>query len=196
MTGYFQLCQRFGENAWGEFSARVRMVCRIVINMMQSNHSRASALSPLGTVSLEVSGSSAVAIEICPAGVPALPAGMVIDGVLLFSIRLALKVSSQSPVQISVTVDRDGYPETGQWLDSMAFGNDAGVLQVAMRDDEWLAAKGIVAEPAKYGRRGFDQTINEAPAGTVLYASAAWRNAPSSVNDASTWFAADLVLPG
>jgi hypothetical protein len=78
----------------------------------------------------------------------------------------------------------------------MAFGNEAGVLQVATRDDEWLATKGIVAEPVTYERRGFTQTINEAPAGTVLYVSAAWRTASLPVNDASTWFAVDLALPG
>ena len=169
--------------------------CEIVIIMVQSTHVRASAMSPLGSMSLEVNGSSAVAIEVGPVGVPALPDGMTVDGALLFSLRLAAEVSRTAPVRIDVIVDCDGDPETGQWLDSMAFGNDAGVLQVAMRDDEWLATKGIVAEPVTYERRGFTQTINEAPAGTVLYASAAWRNAPLHVSDASTWFAVDLALP-
>lgn len=168
----------------------------IGIIMVQSTHARASAMSPLGSVSLEVNGSSAVAIEVGPVGVPALPDGMTVDGAVLFSLRLATGVSRRSPVRIYVTVDREGDPETGQWLDSMAFGNEAGVLQVAMRDDEWLATKGIVAEPVTYERRGFTQTINEAPAGTVLYVSAAWRTASLPVNDASTWFAVDLALPG
>jgi len=165
--------------------------------MVQSAQTRASAVSPLGTVTLEVSGSAAIVIDVASADVPKLPEGLAVDGVTLFSVRLVSPVTRKSPVLLRATAHQDGDPEAGQWLDSISFESEAGVLQVAVRDDEWLAAKGVIAEPVGYDRQGFKQIINEAPAGTVLHVSVAWRAVPiAAVNDASTWFAADLALPG
>lgn len=79
----------------------------------------------------------------------------------------------------------------------MSFESAAGTLQVAVRDDEWLATHGVIAEPVGYGQQGLSQVISEAPSGVVLYASVAWRTASRKVaNDSSTWFATDLLLPG
>jgi len=165
--------------------------------MMQPAQTRASAMSPLGTVTLDVSGTVATVISVDPAEVPELPEDMAVDGVMLFSVRLDSPVTRKSPVVLRATAHRDGDPETGQFLDSIAFESEAGVLQVAVRDDEWLAANGVIAKPVGYDRQGFTQIINEAPAGTVLHVSVAWRAVPVvGMNDASTWFAADLALPG
>jgi len=165
--------------------------------MMLSAQTRASAMSPLGTVTLDVSGTVATVINVDPADVSELPEEMAVDGVMLFSVRLVSPATRKSPVVLRATAHQDGDPETGQFLDSIAFESEAGVLQVAVRDDEWLAANGIIADPVGYDRQGFTQIINEAPTDTVLHVSVAWRAAPVvGMNDASTWFAADLALPG
>lgn len=164
--------------------------------MTHTSRAYAIASTPLGDVRLDVGGASDVAITVASADLPALPDGMAVDGVLLISIRLASPVTRKSPVTVSVNAGQDGDPESGQWLDSMAFVSAAGVLQVAIRDDEWLATYGIIAEPVEYAQQGFGQIISEAPGGGALYASAAWRIASTNVvNDSSTWFAVDLLLP-
>src|SRR5436305_6289480 len=127
--------------------------------MAQTSRAQAVASTPLGDVQLEVSGSSDVAITVALADLPALPSGMTVDGAMLFSIRLASPVTRRSPVTMRATVGQDGDPESGQSLDSMSFGSDEGILQVAVRDDEWLAAHGVIAEPVQYARQGFDQVI-------------------------------------
>ncbi|USU11874.1 hypothetical protein NF701_15270 [Sphingomonadaceae bacterium OTU29THOMA1] len=162
-----------------------------------TSRAHAVASTPFGDVRLDVSGSSDVSIAVTSADLPALPNGMAVDGVFLFAIRLASPVTRKSATSVSATAGQDGDPESGQWLDSMSFGSVAGVLQVAVRDDEWLATHGVIAEPVVYAQRGFRQVISEAPSGVVLYASVAWRTASTNVaNDSSTWFAADLLLPG
>lgn len=162
--------------------------------MMTHAVTRTVATTPLGAVTLDVSGSSAVAVDVAQAD-PQLPNGMTVDSVLLFSFQLQEHVTPTSPLRLSVSADQKGDPETGEWLDSMAFESAGGVIQVAVRDDEWLASKRIGAEPVQYERQGFSQTIREAAAGTVLFASVAWRVHPSATaNDSSTWFAADLAL--
>ena len=119
-----------------------------------------------------------------------------VDGVPLLSVRRGEHVTPTSPVHVRASANQDGAPETGEWLDSMVFESAGGVLQVAMRDDDWLAGKRITAEPIHYERQGFRQTITEAAAGTVLYASVIWRVAHrATANDSSTWLAADLSLP-
>lgn len=165
--------------------------------MAHTSRAHAVASTPLGEVHLDVSGSSDVAITITAADPPALPHGMAVDGALLFSVRLASPVIRKWPVSVSATAGQDGDPESGQWLDSMSFRSAAGILQVAVRDDEWLATHGVIAEPVKYAQKGFRQEISEAPSGVVLYASVAWRTTSTNVaSDNSTWFAADLLLPG
>jgi hypothetical protein len=152
--------------------------------------------SHVGAVTVAIRGSPDVAIEVSAVPLPELPDGMIVDGVMLFLIRLASPVSQDLPVTFSASANQEGGPESGQWLDSMAFENARGIFQVAIRDDEWLAAQGIVAEPVSYGRHGFFQTIREAPSGTVLYASVAWRTVfTGTEKNSSTWFAADLALP-
>ena len=164
--------------------------------MAHTYRAHAVASTPLGDVRLDVGGTSDVSITVASSDLPALPDGMAVDGVLLFSIRLASPVARISPVTVSVSAGKDGDPESGQWLDSMSFVSAAGVLQVAVRDDEWLASDGVVAGPVEYAQQGFRQIISEAPGGMMLYASVAWRIASTNVvNDSSTWFAADLVLP-
>jgi len=164
--------------------------------MTNSALARAVATTPFGAVTLDVTGSSAVIVDVAPADVPELPDGMAVDGVLLFSVRLQEHVTPTSPVRLSASADHKGGPETGEWLDSMVYEIASGVMQVAVRDDEWLAARRIAAEPVQYETRGFSQMIREAAAGTVLYASVAWRvDRSATTNDSSTWFAADLALP-
>lgn len=165
---------------------------------VQSLDVSAIATTPLGAVSLQVSGSSGMTIEVAPAEIPELPDGMAVDGVTLICVRLATPISRELPVRVRVTFGQDGDPETGQFLDSIAFSSDAGVLQVAMRDNEWLAANGVIAEPVQYELRGFSQTISQAPAGTAFYVGVTWRvdKGAAAANDASAWFAADLALPG
>jgi hypothetical protein len=111
--------------------------------------------SPVGAVTVAIRGSPDVAIEVSAVPLPELPDGMIVDGVMLFLIRLASPVSQDLPVTFSASANQEGGPESGQWLDSMAFENARGIFQVAIRDDEWLAAQGIVAEPVSYGRHGF-----------------------------------------
>ena len=165
--------------------------------MAQTGHAQAVATSPLGAVTVDVRGSSDLEVRVLPAAMPELPEGMIVDGVLLFAVRLGSSVTRHSPIQLTATANQNGDPETGQWLDSVVFESTGGFLQVAIRDDEWLAGTGVVAEPVQYERRGLTQVITEAQAGTVLYASVAWRTAAKGVaNDSSTWFAADLALPG
>ena len=164
--------------------------------MTNSALARAVAFTPVGAVTLEVTGSSAVIIDVAKADVPELPKGMAVDGVLLLSARLQEDVTLTSPVRLTANADHRGVPETGEWLDSMAYEISGGAMQVAIRDDEWLAARHIAAEPVQYETCGFSHVISEAAAGTVLYASVAWRLHPSATaNDSSTWFAADLALP-
>jgi hypothetical protein len=164
--------------------------------MAQTGHAQAVATSPLGAVTVEVRGSANLEVRVLPAAVPELPEGMIVDGVLLFAVRLGSAVERDAPIQLTATADQSGDPETGQFLDSVVFESTGGFLQVAIRDDEWLAGIGVVAEPVQYERRGLTQLITKAQAGTVLYASVAWRTAAQGLtNDSSTWFAADLALP-
>jgi hypothetical protein len=165
---------------------------------LQSSEASATATSPLGGVSIHVSGSSGVTIAVAPAEVPGLPSGMAVDGVMLFSIRLAMPVTPELPLRLRVDVGRDGDAETGERLESMSFASGEGILQVATRDREWLAAEGVTAEWVQYQPQGFTQIISEAAAGTALYVSVAWRvdERAAAANDISTWFAADLALPG
>lgn len=157
-----------------------------------------TATSPLGAVSLRVHGSSAVTVGVSGTEAPDLPNGMTVDGVVLIRVCIITPVTRESPLFLEVALDDEGDAETGEWLESMAFRTDNGVLQVAARDAEWLAAKGVVAECVEYRARGFRQTISEAAAGTAIYVSVAWRFRDRAVtaNEVSTWFAADLALPG
>jgi hypothetical protein len=156
-----------------------------------------AATLPLGVVVFGIIGSPRVTIEVSQIEVPKLPDGMVVDGVVLASINVATPVTREMPLHLEVAFDHDGHPDTGQCLESIDFQTDRGAMHVAVRDDEWLAARGVVADYVEYRSRGFRQTIFEAAAGTTLYVSAAWREgscAPAA-DDVSTWFAADLALP-
>jgi hypothetical protein len=154
--------------------------------------------TPLGAVSICVTGGAGIIIEVEPVPVPRLPEGMVVDGVTLVRVRIEGGVRRDFALNLRVTADLEGDPESGEWLDSVAYPGRAGTFQVAVRDNEWLEAKGIISEPVVYERHGLRQTVNEAPAGASLHVSVAWRSIegdrPST--DLSTWFAADLALPG
>jgi hypothetical protein len=123
---------------------------------------------------------------------------MVVDGVALVRVRVEGRVRRDLPLRLHVTADLEGGPDSGQYLDSVCYEGRGGTLHVAVRDDEWLDAKGIISEPVAYERNGFRQTVNEAPAGALLHVSMAWRAIEgdlASTDDASTWFAADFALP-
>jgi hypothetical protein len=165
---------------------------------MLSSGASATAATPLGAVSLHVEGSPGVTIAVADVQASELPPGMAVDGAILISVLVAMPVTPESPLRLRVTAGRDGGSDTGEWLESMEFASGDGILHMATRDSDWLAAKGVAAEPVQYERQGFTQTISEAPAGTALYISVAWRvdAIAAAANDASTWFAADLALPG
>ena len=154
-------------------------------------------MTPLGAVSLNVHGPVAVTIQVNSIEAPKLPQGMAVDGVMLIEVSIATRVNRYSPLLLYVAFAHEGDAETGEWLESMAFRTDEGVLQVAVRDPEWLAATEVVAEYAEYKRNGFRQTILETGAETKLYVSIAWRrgSGATTMDDVSTWFAADLALP-
>lgn len=153
--------------------------------------------TPLGAVSVRVTGGSGVLIEVMPVPVPQLPEGMAVDGVKLVRVGVEGRVSRDSPLKLIVTVDLKAVPEDGQYLNSIECHANGGILQVAVRDNYWLEAKGIVAEPVAYQPHGLLQTVREAPAGIFLYVSVAWRAIEGDLrsSDGSTWFAADLALP-
>ena len=136
-------------------------------------------------------------IDVVPAQMPRLPEGMAVDGVRLVRVTMDAGVRSDLPLSLQVTADLDGEPEAGEWLDSVAYQGRDGTFQIAVRDSEWLEAKGLVAEPVGYEPRGLRQTVNNAPVGALLYVSLAWRVVEGGLasDDFSTWFAADLVLP-
>jgi hypothetical protein len=122
---------------------------------------------------------------------------MVVDGVRLVRVRADSGVLHDLPLKLHVTADGEASPETGEWLDSVAYPASNGTIQVAVRDKDWLEGRGIVSDHIAYERHGFCQTVTEAPGGTVFHVSVVWRalagGLPSA--DASTWFAADLALP-
>lgn len=154
--------------------------------------------TPLGAVSVNVTGGAGLVLDVEPVTPPRLAQGMAVDGVMLVRVRVDGGVVRDLPLNLHVTADHEGGPESGQWLDSVSYSTPAGTLQVAVRDGEWLEAKKIVSEPVAYEPRGFRQTVNAAPAGALLYVSVAWRARQSDralPDDASTWFAADLALP-
>lgn len=167
--------------------------------MAQTTPGQASALvpTPLGVVSIRVSGGRGVAIEVATLPEPRLPEGMVVDGVKLVRIGAAAGVTQDQPLTLHVTADFEASPESGEWLDSVAYPASNGTIQVAVRDKEWLEAGGIVSEHVVYERHGLCQTVTEAPSGTVLHVSVAWRALEGGLPpaDISTWFAADLALP-
>lgn len=153
--------------------------------------------TPLGTVSVRVTGGAGVVIDAAKVPVPQLPEGMVVDGVTLVQVRIEGGVRRDLPLHLHVTADLEGGPESGQWLDSVGYAGRDGTLQVAVHDDEWLETKGIASEPVAYERHGLRQTVNEAPSGALLHVSVVWRAVEGGLApaDSSTWFAADLALP-
>ena len=166
-------------------------------NMEVPSQTTSAATLPIGVVVFGVIGSTSVTIGISQIEVPTLPDGMVVDGVVLASINIATPVTRELPLHLEVTFDHEGHPDTGECLESMEFQTDQGALHVAVRDDEWLAARGVVAGCVEYWSKGFRQTIFEAAAGTKLHISAAWREGSRdpTTDDVSTWFASDLALP-
>lgn len=165
--------------------------------MTIASQTTSAATLPLGVVVFGIIGLPSVTIEVSPIEVPKLPDGMVVDGVMLASINVATPVTREMPLHLEVTFDHEGHRDTGECLESIGFQSDRGALHVAVRDDEWLAARGVVADHVEHKSRGFRQTIFEADAGTRLYVSVAWREGRRDpvTDDVSTWFAADLALP-
>jgi hypothetical protein len=153
--------------------------------------------TPLGAVSIQITGGAGVVIEVTSAPVPQLVEDMVCDGVKLVRARIESEVRRDFPLNLYVTANLKGYADSGEWLDSVAYPTCSGNFHIAMRDSDWLKVKGIVAD-VFYEEQGLRQTVYEAPAGTLLYISIAWRvikRDQSSTDDLSTWFAADLALP-
>jgi hypothetical protein len=144
-----------------------------------------------------VSGGGGVAIKVDTVPEPRLPEGMVADGVKLVRVGAEAGVMRDQPLTLLVAADCEASPESGEWLDSVAYYTGNGTVQVAVRDKDWLEAGGIVSEHVAYERHGLCQTVTEAPSGTVLHVSVAWRALEGGLpsTDVSTWFAADLALP-
>lgn len=165
---------------------------------MPSSRAAATAGTPLGAVLVHVEGPPGVTIFVADAEVPELPPGMAVDGVILISVRTASPVTPKAPLHLRVAAGLDGSADTGEWLESMQFASREGLLQVATRDRDWLAAKGISAGDVHYERQGFSRTLSGAAAGTEFHVTIAWRvdEQAEATDDASTWFAADLALPG
>lgn len=152
--------------------------------------------TPLGDVLVTVSGAPRVGLEAFPVAVPALPAGMRVDGVNLLRIRFKQAVTPDKSVLLKVAVGRPGDASSGEWLESMAFGSPEGVLQAGLRDREWLAGEGIVASWASYEDDHVQQTVTVAPSNASMYVSIAWRSGShADAEDVSTWLAVDLALP-
>lgn len=151
----------------------------------------------LGEVLVTASGCTSVSFEELPIAIPALPRGMRVDGVKLLRIRLEQTVTPDEPLLLRVAAARTGYANTGEWLESMEFESPEGVLQVGLRDCEWLAREGIVASWASYEPDRLQQTVTAAPAGASIFVSVAWRSVSDidAEDDISTWFAVDLALP-
>lgn len=152
--------------------------------------------TPLGDVLVAVSRATRVGFEEMPAA-PALPEGMRVDGVKLLCVRFEQDVTPDSPLLLTVAAGRPGEASSGEWLESLAFEGPEGVLQVGLRDCEWLVADGIIASWASYEDGGLQQTVTVAPAEALMYVSVAWRSAKDgdAEDDISTWFAVDLALP-
>src|SRR5436305_1486253 len=141
-------------NRGGEMSDPVEgceLACSMLGCLMGERLSDVSetVLSPLGAVSVRVSGGQGATIQVAKPDIPELPEGMAVDGVTLIRIDIAAPVIQELPVLLQVTAYRNGDPETGEWLDSMAFISPEGVLQVAVHDSDWLAVNGVVADPVQ-----------------------------------------------
>lgn len=153
--------------------------------------------TPLGDVIVTARGHTSVRFEEMPASVPALPQGMRVAGVKLLRVQFQQSITLNQPHLLQVATARPGDASTGEWLESMEFENPDGVLQVGLRDCEWLAGEGISASWASYDVAGLRQTITAAPADASIFVSVAWRSASNTDadEDVSTWFAVDLMLP-
>ncbi|MFC5390667.1 hypothetical protein U0030_01110 [Brevundimonas bullata] len=151
----------------------------------------------LGEVLVTASGYVSVGFEEVPVVIPALPRGMRVDGVKLLRIGIEQTVTPNKSLLLKVAAARTGYATTGEWLEGMELVNPEGVLQVGLRDCEWLAGEGIVASWASYEANHLQQTVTTAPAGASIFVSVAWRAAGEMAveDDISTWFAVDLTLP-
>ena len=110
--------------------------------MAQSTPGQACALvpTPLGVVSIRVSGGGGVAIEVDTVPEPRLPEGMVVDGVKLVRVGAEAGVMRDQPLTLHVTADFEASPESGEWLDSVAYSARNGTIQVAVRDKDWLGS--------------------------------------------------------
>jgi hypothetical protein len=153
-----------------------------------------AVLTPMGAVLVRVTGGSGAAIEVERVPVPRLPDGMAVDGVQQVRLRINDAIRCGLPLNLHVTANREGHPDSGQWLDSVAYVSNGGIVQVAVRDSEWLEARGVIAEVA-YETRGLRLTVNEAPAGALLHVSVVWLESDLPSTYICAWFAADLALP-
>jgi hypothetical protein len=153
--------------------------------------------TPLGDVTVTARGPTRVHFEELPMAVPALPKGMRVGGVKLLRIRLEQGVTPDDAFLLTVAAARTGDASTGEWLEGMAFESPEGVLQVGLRDCEWLAGDGISASWASYEADGLQQSVTVAPPGASIFVSVAWRSVSdmNADDDVSTWLAVELALP-
>jgi hypothetical protein len=152
-------------------------------------------VTPLGPVLITLQGDDeGVRLERTSVS-PVLPDGQHVDGVVSCEIVFTRDVSTA--LSLSLSFVDDGDPEPGERLECMTFVNLAGCLSVAIRDDEWLALRGIHAEPASYERTAICLSIHKVAENTRLPIALAWRLSNGSIplKDYGTWLAADLVLP-
>jgi hypothetical protein len=64
--------------------------------------------TPLGAVSVRVTGGARVIIEVKSVPVPGLPKGMVVDGVTLVLVRIEGGVGRDLPLNLHVTAELEG----------------------------------------------------------------------------------------
>jgi hypothetical protein len=151
--------------------------------------------TPLGPVLLTVEGETGEAhLEVLEA-TPALPEGSRVDGVMLLRLIFDRQVRRSDQVLVRAAFEASGSPECGEWLESILFETSTGRLSIGVRDQEWLAGRKVAVDWADLQANALTLPVHEAPAGTLLPISLAWRFNPIPEDDASTWFAVDLALP-
>jgi hypothetical protein len=184
--------------------------------MTKQPHEIARVDTPLGAVVLRVDGNAEhikSAITMTEAN-PELPKGMFVTRTVLFDVRLdALADGTGAQIALSLEGDTVGTPETGQWLESVAFAGAAARMNLATRDAAWMLSYGADAGrvPARlriedassdhaawcvsFSPRGLIVTVALAKGETMTCPFAVAFVSASDADPASTWFAVDGALP-
>jgi len=188
--------------------------------MVTSLHEVARVDTPLGPVLLRIREQNGNATHMSIAvtirdGDPQLPDGMRVDRCVVLDLGLAaLDDGAVAYVELALEGDTAGSPETGEWLESIAFEGAAARINIATRDAAWMLSYGPdhdrvpvrlradnisptnAAWRVAYTPRGLTVTTASLAKGEMLNCpfAIAFVSAPD-VDPASTWFAVDGVLP-